>query len=118
MRLLVSLAVAGLLSTGAAARADDPPQGSIGVQVKVEDGKIVVVKTIEKGPAEKAGIKANDVILKVGDFKAENLEDTIKEIVKHKPGDKMKITVEREGKEKVIEVTVGKRSEIIPKDKE
>ena len=119
MRLLVSLAVATLLSAGAAARADDPPEGSIGVQVKVEDGKIIVVSTIEKGPAEKAGIKANDVILKVGDFKAENLEDTVKEIVKHKPGDKLKVTVEREGKEKVIEVTVGKRSEIIPKkDKE
>ena len=119
MRLLVPLALAGLLTAGSAVRADDPPEGSIGVMIKFEDGKIIVVSTIEKSPAEKAGLKADDVILKVNDVKAENVEDTAKEIVKHKPGEKIKITVDRGGKEKVIEVTVGKRSEIFKeKDKE
>lgn len=118
MRLLVSFALVGLL-TGTAVRAEDPPEGSIGVQIKVDDGKIVVVGTVEKSPAEKAGLKADDVIVKVNDVKAESVEETAKEITKHKPGTKIKLTIARAGKEMVVDVTVGKRSEIFPpKDKE
>ena len=122
MRLATAFALFGLLLAGPAVRAADPPEGSIGVIIKHEDGKIVVVKTAEDGPAEKAGIKPDDVIVKVNDLKAENVEETAKEIVKHKPGEKIKVTVKRGDKEMVIEVTVGKRSEIkfppIDKDKE
>jgi carboxyl-terminal processing protease len=114
MRLLLPVAIACLL-VRAAVRADDPPEGSIGVQVKLDDGKIVVVEPIKGGPADKAGVKANDVIVKVNDFKAEDLEATVKEIVKQKPGDKVKLTVNRDGKDMVIEITVGKRSEVLPK---
>ena len=118
MRLLAPLAALTLLAVQAA-RADDPPEGSIGIMIKNDDGKVVVVSTVEKGPAEKAGLKADDVIVKVNDHKAETVEDTAKEIVKHKPGEKIKITVSRGGKEMVIEVTVGKRAEVFPpKDKE
>jgi C-terminal processing protease CtpA/Prc len=125
MRLLVSLAVAGLMAAGTTARADDPPEGSIGIKVKVDDGKLVVESTIKDSPAEKAGLKADDVIVKIDDHAVkekdltqEDLEAAVKEIVKHKPGDKIKVTVKREGKEKSIDVTVGKRSEIFPKDKD
>jgi S1-C subfamily serine protease len=114
MRLLLPVAIACLL-VGPALRADDPPEGSIGVQVKLEDGKIVVVEPIKGGPAEKAGVKANDVIVKVNDLKADDLEATVKEITKHKPGNKVKLTVNRDGKDMTIEVTVGKRSEVFPK---
>lgn len=114
MRLLLPVAVLCLV-VGPALRAEEPPEGSIGVQVKTEDGKIVVVEPIKGGPADKAGVKANDVILKVNDVKAETAEQTAKEIVKHKPGEKIKLTVNRDGKDQVIEVTVGKRSEIFPK---
>ena len=112
MRLAMAFALAGLLLAGPAVRADDPPEGSIGVIIKPEDGKIVVFKTADDGPAAKAGIKPDDVIVKVNDVKAENVEDTAKEIVRHKPGEKIKVTVKRGDKEMVIEVTVGKWSEI------
>lgn len=119
MRLLVAFALFGLLAAGPAGRAEDPPEGSIGVIIKLEDGKIVVVEAVAEAPAAKAGIKADDVIVKVNDVKAESVEATAKEIVKHKPGEKIKVAVQRGDKEMVIEVTVGKRSEIkFPKQKE
>src|SRR5262245_55882732 len=121
MRMLICWIAALGLMAGTPVRAEDPPEGSIGVQVKIEDGKIVIVEAIKDSPAEKAGLKAGDALLKVDDFKVkesveqEDLQATVKEIVKHKPGAKVKLTVKRGDKEMVIEVTVGKRSEIFKK---
>jgi carboxyl-terminal processing protease len=109
---------AAIVAAGATLRAQEPPEGSIGVQVKIDAGKIVVVEPIKGGPADKAGIKPDDVIVKVNDFKVketvepEDLEATVKEIVKHKPGEKIKLGIKRGDKDMTIEVTVGKRSEI------
>src|SRR5262245_54902055 len=54
MRSLISVAVAVALLGGMAVGAEDPPEGSIGVQVKIEEGKIVIVEPVKGGPAEKA----------------------------------------------------------------
>ena len=124
MRAFVSF-VAVLLIASPVVRAEDPPEGSIGVQIKIDEGKIVVVGTIKDSPAEKAGFKMDDQILKVNDFKVkaseaneDDLKAAVMEVIKHKPGTKIKVTVKREGKEKEIDVTVGKRSDIFPKEKE
>lgn len=119
MRLACVIALGVALAAATTGRAEDPPEGMIGIQLKVDDGKLVIVSTIEKGPAEKAGIKADDVLLKINDYKVkdkaemEDLTAAVKEVGKYKPGEKVKITVKRADKEKTIEVTVGKRSEII-----
>jgi C-terminal processing protease CtpA/Prc len=123
MRVTLCCALVVLAVACVGARADDAPQGLIGLKLKVEDGKVVVVEPLKDSPADKAGFKPDDVILKVDNFKVkdnaeqEDLMATIKEIVTHKPGDKIKLTIKRADKEMTIEVTVGKRSEII-KDNE
>jgi C-terminal processing protease CtpA/Prc len=125
MRLFVSFALAAaLVAFGSSTRAEDLPEGSIGVQIKISEDKatIVVVEPLKGSPAEKAGIKADDVIVKVDDLKVKekdlepsDMQAVVKEITKHKPGEKVKVTVKRGDKEMVIEVTVGKRSDIFPK---
>jgi carboxyl-terminal processing protease len=124
MRIASTVALLFVFSAGTTIRADDPPEGSIGVQVKIDEGKIVVVEPIKGSPAEKAGIKAGDVIVKINDYKVkdnveqDDLQEAVKEIVKQKPGTKIKVGIKRDGKDMTLEVTVGKRSEIIPpKDK-
>ena len=115
MRLTASFTVAFVfgLVFAPASRADEP-KGRIGVMLKIDDGKIVVVEPIADSPAEKAGVKAGDALRKVNDYKVkdkaeqEDLEALIKEVGKYEPGEKIKLTIERDGKEKVIEVTVGK----------
>jgi PDZ domain len=123
MRLFVSFALAAaLVAFGSSTRADDPPEGSIGVKMDISGGKLVVVEPVKGSPAEKAGIKADDIIIKVNDLKVKekdlepsDMQAVVKEITKHKPGEKVKVTVKRGEKEMVIEVTVGKRSDIFPK---
>lgn len=127
MRTSVFFAFAVLVVVSPTIRAEDPPEGSIGVQIKIGDGmnNIVVVGTIKDSPAEKAGFKEGDVFVKINDFKVkekdltqDDLIATVKEVVKNKPGTKIKVTVKRDGKEKEIEVTVAKRSDVFSKDKE
>jgi serine protease Do len=117
------LVAAMVLAANPATRADEvppaPSEGMIGIQLKVDDGKLVIISALEKGPAEKAGIKADDVLLKINDYKVadksetEDLHNAVKEVGKYKPGEKVKITVKRGEKEMTIEVTVGRRKEII-----
>lgn len=114
-----------LALTFSSARAEEEA-GSIGVQIKAEDGKIVVLEPLKDGPADKAGIKAGDVLVKIGDYEvkqkdaeSEDLAATVKEVMKLKPGAKVPVLVKRGDKEVKIEVLVGKRSVVIPpKDKE
>jgi len=61
------------------------------------------------GPADKAGLKAGDVITKLGDHTITGYEDLFSEIWSHKPGEKIKITYLRDGKEATTELTLGQR---------
>lgn len=61
------------------------------------------------GPAAKAGLKSGDVITKFNDVPIDSGPTLISEIWTHKPGDKIKITYTRGGKESQVEVTLGER---------
>jgi len=116
-RLAVILPLAvGCLALTTNARADAPPEGAIGVQLRTDQdtGEAVVQAVVADAPAAKAGIKEGDVFLKVAANAVKGAEEAVKEIGKYKPGDKVKILLKRDGKEQIIEVTVGKRSEIFP----
>lgn len=94
----------------AAASADDE-KGYLGVQIKLDDGKIVVMAAIGDSPAEKAGLKQGDIITKIGDFVPTTLEDFVNEVGKGKPGSKVTIVVTRDGKETKLTAMLGKRPE-------
>ena len=61
--------------------------------------------------AEKVGLKEGDIILEFNGEKI-TIENTLAKIIrKYNPGDKVVLKILREGKEKIIEVTLGGRSE-------
>ncbi|MFI1937691.1 S1C family serine protease [Streptomyces purpureus] len=61
------------------------------------------------GPAAKAGLKPGDVIVRFGDKQIDSGPTLISEIWTHKPGDTVKLTYERGGKESTVDVTLGQR---------
>ncbi|MEV4035330.1 S1C family serine protease [Streptomyces umbrinus] len=61
------------------------------------------------GPAAKAGLKPGDVITKLDDRVIDSGPTLIGEIWTHKPGDTVKITYTRDGKQQTAEVTLGQR---------
>lgn len=73
--------------------------GGLGVEVSIEDDYITVVSPIEGTPADKAGIKAGDLIIKIGTHSTKKM--SLPEAVSYmrgKPGSKIKVTIAR-GKE-------------------
>ncbi|MCK9426056.1 MAG: M28 family peptidase [Ignavibacteriaceae bacterium] len=58
-------------------------------------------------PAEKAGLKANDIMLKFGDKKIENIYDYVYALQDHVPGDVVEVQVKRNNELLTVKVTLG-----------
>ncbi len=67
----------------------------------------LITEVVEDSPAEKAGLAAGDVIVKIDDEKVEDAGDVSDMIQDHSKGDKVAVTVLRDHKQKNIEVEVG-----------
>lgn len=81
--------------------------GGIGVYVSIKDDKLVVYSPIEGTPAFKAGIKKNDVIVKINDIFTSDIEyDEAVKMMRGEPGTEVKIGVLRGAEPKILEFTI------------
>lgn len=81
--------------------------GGLGIEIAVKDEHLTVISPIEGTPAEKAGIKAGDLIVKIGVEKTDGM--SINEAVKRlrgKVGTKVTITILRAGLAEPFDVTI------------
>ena len=77
----------------------------IGITFSTNDnGEFVIVSTIDGTPADKAGLKAGDLILAVNGKTYDNM-DAVSAAVKGKAGTKVTVTYERDGKQKTATMT-------------
>ena len=74
----------------------------IGIHITMQDGFVTVITPIEDTPAYKAGIKAQDKIIKVDDQPAKDLREAVK-MMRGPKGTKVKVTILREGVKKPLE---------------
>jgi uncharacterized protein (TIGR03067 family) len=86
--------------------------GYIGVQLRKgeDDKEVVVVDAFKDGPAAKAGVKKDDVLLKVNGNEAQELRKVIDAVRAVKPGNNLTLRVRRDDKE--VDVTI--KAGIIP----
>ncbi len=75
---------------------------------KGKDG-VMLDGIVEGGPAEAAGLEAGDILIAIDKDKIGSMEDLRKALKSHKPGDKVKVTVVRDGKEKSNKLTLGEK---------
>ena len=81
--------------------------GGLGIEVGMEDGFVKVIAPIDDTPAQKAGVQAGDLIIKLGDkpVKGMSLEEAVK-LMRGKPGTVLSLTIMREGESAPIVIDV------------
>jgi hypothetical protein len=85
--------------------------GTIPDMASGEAGGVRITGVSKGSPAELAGMQGGDMITKIGDFEVGNLTDMTGALRSYKPDDKIVIVILREGVEKKLDVTLGKRGE-------
>jgi serine protease Do len=93
-------------------------RGFIGISIREVDSKIAQEKGLkdikgvyvagltEGGAAKQAGIREGDVILKVGNADVNSTPELQEQVSRFRPGDKVGVTVNRDGKEMLYHVTL------------
>lgn len=75
-----------------------------------EEKGVLVGEVLPGTPASKAGVKANDLIIKWNDNRIAGVEEWMPYFNAAKPGDVVKVTLIREGKEMTLDVTLEPRT--------
>ncbi|MCX4449553.1 S1C family serine protease [Streptomyces sp. NPDC087866] len=68
---------------------------------------VAIVSVQNGGAADKAGLRAGDIITKVGDAKVTTITSLSEALAGQKPGEKVKVTYTRGSSQKTAEVTLG-----------
>ncbi len=81
--------------------------GGLGIEVGLEDGFVKVISPIDDTPAQAAGVKAGDLIIRLDDtpVKGMSLNDAVK-MMRGKPGTRITLTIMREGVQKPLKLTI------------
>ena len=83
-----------------------PIDDKIADELKLSSRNGVYIYEVQKGSAaEAAGIKKGDVLVKIDGVDTKSAAEVQAKVNSYHPGDKAKITVIRDGKEKVLDVT-------------
>jgi len=79
--------------------------GGLGIEVGMEDGFVKVVSPIDDTPAQKAGILAGDLIVRLDDtaVKGLSLNEAVK-LMRGAPGTDITLTIVREGQERPLQI--------------
>lgn len=110
-RIMDDLIVDGAVSRGylgmySAGEVDKTMAQALGLD---QDRGIIVGQVVEDSPAEKAGLKEDDIITSLNGEKVSDYDAFRLNVASLKPGDKVDLEIIRDGKEKRISVTLGNR---------
>ncbi|WP_434777391.1 S41 family peptidase [Neisseria sp. Ec49-e6-T10] len=99
--------------------------GGLGIEIAPEDGYVKIIAPIEGTPAERAGVKSGDLIVKIDETQTRDIStnEAVK-LMRGKPGTKVTLTLARKDVNKPIVVsitraiikTVSVRSKLIEPD--
>jgi len=83
--------------------------GGLGISVTMRNGALTVIAPLDGTPADKAGVKAGDIILKIDD-KATigmNIDDAVK-LMRGKPKTDIILTIVRKGETKPLKIKIAR----------
>jgi len=79
----------------------------IGATVGIRENKIIIIEPYKDYPADKAGLKVGDEIIKIGDITVADFTEDAGELLKGAPNSKVQLTYKRQGETKSTVLTRG-----------
>jgi len=81
--------------------------GGLGIEITSKDGLLTIITPIEDTPAWKAGLKANDRIVKINDELTRDMSptDVVKKL-RGKPGESVKLLILRDSEKKLLDFKI------------
>ena len=90
-----------------------PNSAVLGVTSSSSEKGIKLLSVTKESGADKAGLKKDDIILKVDNDEMSTPDALTKKIRSHKPGDKVDVTYLRDGKSQKVTAELGKMDEVV-----
>jgi len=77
----------------------------IGAAVRAQKDKLIIIEPWKEGPADNAGLKAGDEIIKIGEVSIAAFNENADELLRGAPGTKVDVTFNRLGKTQTTTIT-------------
>lgn len=85
----------------------------IGARLADANDGLKIESLVPGSPAEKAGLKAGDVLVGVEDAQVRDYQSFVPMLIQFKPGDEVTVKLRREGEYFELPITLGRRSDVI-----
>ena len=93
-------------------KGEEPARAFLGVSSGLADeGGAAVGAVVEGGPAAKAGLRESDRIVEINDQPVRDPDDISAVVNARRPGDKVRVVIERGGERRTLTVTLGEQPE-------
>ncbi len=79
----------------------------LGVAYRMEEGGALIVEVIPGSPAERAGLRPGDLVTRVDGERVDRAHPLADLVMRHRPGETITLTFERDGERQEVEVTLG-----------
>jgi serine protease Do len=86
------------------------PRGAAALSLPSQTQGIIITQILPGSPASQAGLKANDVITMINDQQIDGTHPISSILLHTRPGDKVKLTIIRDGKQQTVDLTLGRQS--------
>jgi S1-C subfamily serine protease len=93
-------------------KGQDPERAFLGVSSGLApEGGAAVGGVVPNGPAAKAGLREGDTIVEINDQPVRDPDDVSAVVNSRRPGDEVRVVVERDGERRTLTVTLGEQPE-------
>jgi S1-C subfamily serine protease len=93
-------------------KGEDPERAFLGVSSgPAQEGGAAVGGVVANGPAAKAGLREGDTIVQINDQPVRDPDDVSAVVNARRPGDEVRVIVERGGERRTLTVTLGEQPE-------